>query len=485
MKSQKFNFLSFFLFLFLTFFSLILFPFLILIDIFINLKREDKKRYFNERFNIFFIYKSIKSYLKYRSNQNFPFYISIATSAGEISTLEILFESTDVNLLIFTTSITGRNKKLSINNSTIFYLPMPNLIYCLILFFFFKPSATLFLEHEFWPSYFISSSLLNIPIITFQIRPNLFKSEIFSFFYLNLLRLSDLIFLTEKKEKYPKKFPFHKVKIDDVDIKITKTIKSEINNPKISITFASTHEEEEEIFFESIKLLKDRLIKEYENIDFIIFFAPRHPNRSEFIKEKAKEKNIKSVFYSDIKNEIKNLFDDIDKNFIIDEKYFNNRFLKFKRNIDSHFYSNEFSEKELKAINEKLPVIIVNEFGILDYIYRYSKVAIVGATFAELGGGHNIYEPLINGCCVIVGKYLHNMLNIFEQSEKLNIACKIKEDPVLLADKILHYCFVSSQFQDDRGIFKFSNSPFEKLYLCQLNFKQHILDKISKVSGNS
>ncbi|MCR4422828.1 MAG: hypothetical protein NUV32_10195 [Exilispira sp.] len=482
MKRQKLRiFHSFFLFL-LFLLSIFIIPIFLMIDILFNIKRSDKKRYFNERFNLFYIFKKISNYKNSICNKNSPFIICVATSAGEISTVETLFESNNVNLLIFTTSITGRDKNLNLNYSQIFYLPLPNIFYLTLIFSMSKPDSIIFLEHEFWPSYFIASFLLNISIITLQIRPSLLKSKLSSIFYINLLRLSNIIFLTESKEKYPDNFPFYKVKLDNVDIKTLKMAEEKVSNLKNSVIFASTHEEEEDIFFDSIKFLKDNLLNTKDCLDFLIFLAPRHPNRSKEIHENAIKKGIKSVFYSSIKDEIKIFFSNL-------ESSFENQ----NQNINKSYYEliNNIKTKELEDLNhskiskDEPFIIIVNEFGVLDYLYKYSKVAIVGATFAELGGGHNIYEPLLKECFVIVGPYLHNMLNIFKNAEKLNLTFRVNSEFKELSEKIYHAWVISTQYQNKKGNPDFSDSPFEKLYLSQSSFKQHILDEILKVSGNS
>ena len=77
------------------------------------------------------------------------------------------------------------------------------------------------------------------------------------------------------------------------------------------------------------------------------------------------------------------------------------------------------------------------------------------------------------------------MLNIFENAEKLNIAFRINNDFNLLSEKIYQAWVISTQLQNKKGNPDFTDSPFEKLYLSQIIFKQHLLDEILKVSCNS
>ncbi len=459
MKRQKFKILKILLFFFLVTISIIFIPILFIFEIILNFKRIDLKRYLNERFNLILLYKSLKNYFMNLFDNSHPLFVIVATSAGEISTLEILFESNKINLIIFTTSITGRNKAIILKNSITLYLPIPNFLYCLLILVKIRPKAVLFLEHEFWPSYFITSSLLSIKIASLQIRPNLFKKRLSSIFYSNLLRLSDSIFLTEKKEKYPYFFPFNKVRIEDLDIKTTKKINDSFSVKKVSIIFSSTHQEEEDIFFESTRYI-------LSSIDCILFLAPRHPQRSQSILDKAKSKKIDAILYSEIKDNLQIFFNNLDDIF---EKS-DNDYLKA---INS--YSENFRKK----------LIIVDEFGILDYLYLYSKVAIIGATFDELGGGHNIYEPILKGCNIIVGPYLYNMLNIFSEAKNLGIGTTSSSEPLELYEKIKESWINSISFNNKKGSLDFSGSPHEKIYLKQIKFKQQILDEILKFSDNS
>ncbi|MFN3412191.1 MAG: 3-deoxy-D-manno-octulosonic acid transferase [Exilispira sp.] len=405
-----------------------------------------------------------------KDKKNEPFYIVIATSAGEIATIETLFESLKYNLLIFTTSITGRDKNKTLDNSTIFYMPVPLFLYSFFIINFLKPDSIIFLEHELWPSHFFASYLLNIPVIVLQIRPSLFKSKLSSFFYINLLKLSRLIILTEDKAKYPSSFPFELVAFYNIDIK---TLKSEIKflkTYKFSIIFASTHAKEEDIFFKAIKIIDN-------NISTIYFIAPRHPDRYKDVIKTAQDNKITAILYSDYKDQINEFFKNLDNIFI--ESNFN------YSNIKQKFYQ----KLNLKIMPAELIVIIVNTFGILDMLYKYSKVAIVGGSFAELGGGHNIYEPLLNCCNVIVGPFFYNMQSILDDSIKLKIALKSDKNPDDLSKKIIEsYQIFDNNLTENnykKAKISFSGSPYEKLYNFRVEIKQHILDKILKVSGNS
>ncbi len=442
MKSEKLKFLLLLILLPFIIFSFLLSPILIIVDILINFKRKDKTVYFNEKFNLFQNIKEIKRYKNSSSKSNNPFFLVIATSAGEISTIETLFEEIKINLFILTTSITGRYKNTVLHNCTVRYMPFPFSLFSFFTILSLKPQAIIFLEHEFWPSYFIYSFLLNIPILALQIRPSLFKDIISSKFYTYLLKLSRKIFLTEEKSKYPLDFPFDKVKVDNLDIKTTKKLTVYDEKKKIAITFASTHEQEEQIFFESINELT-----KISNLTFI--FVPRHPDRSTKIKENAKEHGIDSIFFSQIEDEF--------------ETYL----------------------KKLNEQKEKFKIIIVDKFGLLDLIYSYSKVSIVGGTFAELGGGHNVYEPLLKCSTVIAGPFLHNMLNIFNEAVKLKIALFSLGNKEDLKNKIINLSEISISLQNKKGTIDFNGSPFQKIYLSQYKAKQHILDEILQASRNS
>lgn len=481
------------LFLIYLLLTIIFFPFIFIIDIFINLKRKDL---------LYFLYKRyIFPFLTVKRVKNKKYIFIIATSAGEISTiidhLDKIFKNNI--FIIFTTSTTGYKKLKSLHNNNciknIFftYLFPENFIYTLIYYLKFKPEKTVFVENEIWPSILIVSNLFKIQNIFIQakIEEKEFKkiTKIKPFFEL-IYSLFDIIFTVNQKSYIYFKTLLKKNKIiNSGNLKInTRLPLPEHKIPKLkSITFASTHKEEEEIFVKAIlKIIND---KNHKNT--IIFFVPRHPERAQSIYQNFKyilqQKNLKKYIetsniqinllsqLNSFNNLLKNIFlkDKLknetqltekivinilnDDNFIINNNNNNNNYSKNKnKNNYSNYNNNNYNNynynnynnytnnnnynnnnksdnkknnKNVKSGNdENIKIIIIDEFGLLYNIYSLSYISVIGATFSDLGGGHNIIEPIYYNNFVISGPYLKNLKDIFNKGIEKKICILIEKD---------------------------------------------------------
>jgi 3-deoxy-D-manno-octulosonic-acid transferase len=126
------------------------------------------------------------------------------------------------------------------------------------------------------------------------------------------------------------------------------------------ITFGSTHKGEETLFLDTLKTLP-------EDITFIL--APRRPDRFDEVEALLNERKVKWRFVSD---------------------------------------RGDGDER----------VIFVNRLGILDNCYRESLLAIVGGSFVENAGGHNVFEPVKVGTPVLYGKHTYNQNSLTSLVEK-------------------------------------------------------------------
>ena len=117
-----------------------------------------------------------------------------------------------------------------------------------------------------------------------------------------------------------------------------------------TITISSTHDPEEE-------LLVDRLLSD----EWILFLAPRHPERFELVAQLLMKKNIPFV---------------------------------------------RWSQLELKQGHERL--ILVDAMGQLPICYSLSRLAVMGGSYVPHVGGHNILEPCLYGIPVLFGPAMHS-----------------------------------------------------------------------------
>lgn len=486
MKSAKI-----FKYLILLILSIILLPALpifFLIDLSVNLTRKDLCKFLKERYGWLSWIKTYKSFLKsFNNKKDNKLILCLATSAGEIATLEALFEKySKANFFILTTSITGRNRCCNFaSNSKIQYMPIPNFLFTMTIFSLLKPDLFLVVESEFWISYFITSKILNIPIVAVQIRHTMFQKKITELYYYTFIRLCAWIILPEERDAYPDNFPFEKVKFFNTDLKLLKVRVKKANCRKVFCIFASTHKEEEVVFFECI----NKMIDSFEGI-FVI--APRHPQRAKEISDFALKKDLCPIFLSEILDFLTKEVDNIDdtKNNIDNQEFI----LSLKKKMPLHFKNTDIMKK---INNEKLSqfqnanfknlqnpinrrfIIIVDLFGKLDWLYDHSKVTIMGGTFYDYKGGHNIYEPLLSASFCIAGKYLLNLLSFFKEAEKAGLTSLVS-DFNKLDFEILKFWEISKSLENKNGILQFEGSQFEKLYIETQNVKQQILHEFSQ-----
>lgn len=172
----------------------------------------------------------------------------------------------------------------------------------------------------------------------------------------SLISQFDLV-LAKNKEAFDRIKVLNKKSFLCGNLKIASFNFVENNTSQNIITAGSTHEKEETIIIESFKKLKNKV----PNLKLII--APRHVERSKDILKKI-------IGYG------------------------------FKASL---FSSNEDSE-----------IVVLDSIGKLKEFYKISKIAIVGGSFVDGIGGHNIIEPLSFGKPVLVGPYIKKIKDIVD-----------------------------------------------------------------------
>ena len=248
----------------------------------------------------------------------------------------------------------------------------------------FNPLALVLFETEIWPNMISKMHNKNIPIILCNGRMsessfNSYKK--LSFLSKNIFKKITYAFV--QSEAHKKRFHslgIHHNRISNVgsvkfDIEINDSPSRGLHKKKI-ILAASTHINEDEIVVNAFK----ELIKKMSDIQLII--VPRHPERSESIKD-----------------------------------------LLAKHNLDSTIYTKVPTEAEDR-------VIIINAIGILKDLYSISTVSFIGGSLFREYGGHNIIEPASQRCPFIVGPYMKNFEDILTlfNNENACIQLKSKKD---------------------------------------------------------
>jgi 3-deoxy-D-manno-octulosonic-acid transferase len=227
-------------------------------------------------------------------------------------------------------------------------------------------------EAELWYMLFFMAKLkgAKVILINARISDNSYKSyQRFSFFYKKIFENIDEVFAQSQKDMDRLKL------LGAKNIKVCGNIKAygeikttkEYKKPdKSVITLASTHDKEEKLLLENMRLRDDMKL----------IVVPRHPER----------------------------FDEVAK-FLKD--YANKNRLSFSR----------FSQSE----NFDSDVVLVDCMGELVNIYAISDVVLLGGSFVKGVGGHNPLEPASFGCKIISGKDYFNQKSLYELVENISI----------------------------------------------------------------
>jgi 3-deoxy-D-manno-octulosonic-acid transferase len=139
------------------------------------------------------------------------------------------------------------------------------------------------------------------------------------------------------------------------------------------VLFASTHAGEEEIAADAHLALKKRFP------DLLTVVVPRHPVRGDEIADLLKKKGLRTARRS----------------------------------------RRELPEKDTD-------IYIADTLGELGLFYRLCRVAVIGGSFADIGG-HNLIEPGQLGCIIIYGPVMYNFITISDDFLSAGAATQVKD----------------------------------------------------------
>jgi 3-deoxy-D-manno-octulosonic-acid transferase len=138
------------------------------------------------------------------------------------------------------------------------------------------------------------------------------------------------------------------------------------------VAIASTHAPEEEL-----------LLEELADGPWILFLAPRHPERFEEVAQILQKKKIPFI---------------------------------------------RWSQLEKKTGKEK--AILVDAMGQLPICYTLSRAAIVAGSFTPKVGGHNVFEPCLYGCPSFFGPYTHAQVEFAQRVLDAGAGLRVEIDEV-------------------------------------------------------
>lgn len=295
-----------------------------------------------------------------------------AASLGEVNAIKTLIkklldESPEIEIVITTTSVTGRAAAKSIDPRVFACLSTLDISWLRKLQLRqIDPSLICIVETEIWPNLLRTSNRYQIPIIFISSRISLKTTK-------NLKKFSALLGLASPNIRHvycqsnADAQRFQELGINDV---------TTAGNLKFAIELP---------LHDSKKIRKSLSIKED---DFVVCFGSSRPGEEELILKN----------FTELKRKISQL------KLIIAPRH-PKRVGEVVKLVDNKSYV-LYSDFQNRPSSADYDVLIVDVFGMLDVMYACCDVAIVGGAFSHYGG-HNPLEPAFYTKPIIMGPH-HN-----------------------------------------------------------------------------
>jgi 3-deoxy-D-manno-octulosonic-acid transferase len=322
-----------------------------------------------------------------------------AVSVGEAEALfplvrQIQKQHPGIPLLITTTTPTGsaRVKAVMADSVEHVYLPydLPDAVnrfmHC------FKPRLAVIMETEIWPNLFAHCGKNGIPLyiinarlteksargyqkIPALIRPALAQVKLIAAQTAEDARRFIAIGAEGEHVKTFGNIKFD-VEIPPATIEQGVQLKADLFNGRFVWLIASTHKDEEAIFLDIYKEIKQKIP------DLLLVIAPRHPERFAEVKKLCQQQHLPVVMRT-----------------------------------------------TAETCHQNIDVYLVDTMGDLKMLYAAAHVAFVGGSMVPIGG-HNILEAAAVGVPVMFGPYMANFKEIADSILKQDAAiqCQNKKD---------------------------------------------------------
>ena len=319
-----------------------------------------------------------------------------AASVGESMVALTLIEGINsilptVNILVTSGTISSASilKKKLPTNAIHQFLPLDNIIFVRKFLKSWQPILGIFIESELWPCLVIESSkVCKLLLFNARISDRSFKSwgKFKSFFQLIMSHFSEIIVQSSVDlEKFrqlgiSKAINLGNIKFSNKKLEVDQSKFSELLNhliDKTIIVIASTHVEDEQVFFKIIKPIKAL----YPACYFILI--PRHPERRNEINKMSQQLNLTVNFRSEL---------------------------------------------DLPVLSDDL--YIVDKLGEVGLFYNLAYISFVGGSFKR--GGHNVLEPAHFGNLIVFGPDMSNFRTIASEMIESNAAIQIRNEDHLL-----------------------------------------------------
>ncbi|WP_262966098.1 lipid IV(A) 3-deoxy-D-manno-octulosonic acid transferase [Methylobacter psychrophilus] len=324
-----------------------------------------------------------------------------AVSVGEAEALfplvrQIQKQHPEAKLLITTTTPTGSARVTAVMQETVAHVYLPYDIPDAVNRFIgcFKPKLAVIMETEIWPNLFMSCGKNNIPLYIINARLSEKSSrgyqKIPSLVHPALAQVKGIA--TQTLDDASR---FIAIGADSDKVKTLGNIKFDVEIPQLIIAqglqikndlfggrfvwlIASTHKDEEPLFLEIYKKIKQKIP------ELLLVIAPRHPERFADVKKLCEQLKLAVV-------------------------------MRTSGNV----------------VNTETDIYLADTMGELKMLYAASDVAFVGGSMVPTGG-HNILEASAVGIPVMFGPYMANFKEIAcgVLSSKAAIQCQNEEDIV-------------------------------------------------------
>jgi len=336
-------------------------------------------------------------------NQKFPQGVIWfhAVSVGEAEALfplvrQIQKQHPDAKLLITTTTPTGSARVKAVMQETVAHVYLPydvpdavnRFMHC------FKPKLAVIMETEIWPNLFVYCGKNNIPLYIINARLSEKSSRGYQMIHaLVHPALAGVNFIATQTQEDANRFIA--IGADSEKVKTLGNIKFDVEIPQSIIEqglqikadlfgarfvwlIASTHKDEEVIFLDIYKEIKQKIP------ELLLVIVPRHPERFADVKKLCEQYQLAVVM----------------------------------RTTGDRVFT-------------ETDVYLVDTMGELKMLYAASDVAFVGGSMIPRGG-HNILEAAVVGVPVMFGPYMHNFKEIARGvlSQDAAIQCQNKDDVV-------------------------------------------------------
>lgn len=324
-----------------------------------------------------------------------------AVSVGEAEALFplvklILRHHPDARLLITTTTPTGSARVKAVLQETVEHVYLPYDIPCAIKRFMhcFKPKMAVIMETEIWPNLFAYCGKNNIPL--YIINARLSEKSAKGYQKLPALvfpTLANVKLIAAQTQDDAQRFATIGAKANAIkvpgNIKFDITISNELIEQGLQFKadyfsgrfvwlIASTHKDEEIIFIDIYKKIKQRIP------ELLLVIVPRHPERFNEVKKLSEQHQLAVA----------------------------------RRSVNENCH-------------QQTDVYLVDTMGELKLFYAASDVAFVGGSMVPVGG-HNILEAAAVGTPALFGPYMTNFKDIAEGMLRQNAAIQCQNNSEII-----------------------------------------------------